>query len=207
MTATTLRRCAGSTRFGFESHEAPIADFPAQPSGKDGLGRMCKVHWNQYTAGLARDAKARKAVTPDADLTNARNEMEHSLQVREKKAGERKRITTPKSERQAEGTVVDATEAQKAEIAALEAEIEAVGGPETDAGQAFIEAAATKSAAARTGKAARVGQATGRKPSVATLERWSAAGEMQATDGCTPVEDDGHCEHGNPSWMLELALI
>jgi hypothetical protein len=22
---------------------------------------MCKVHWNQYTAGLARDAKARKA--------------------------------------------------------------------------------------------------------------------------------------------------
>jgi hypothetical protein len=22
---------------------------------------MCKVHWNQYTAGLAREAKARKA--------------------------------------------------------------------------------------------------------------------------------------------------
>jgi len=42
-------------------HEAPVEDFPRQPSQKDGLGRMCKTHWNEYTAGLARDAKARKA--------------------------------------------------------------------------------------------------------------------------------------------------
>ena len=56
-----LRKCIGSTRFGIEPHEAPVEDFPKQPSQKDGLGRMCKVHWNQYTAGLARDAKARKA--------------------------------------------------------------------------------------------------------------------------------------------------
>jgi hypothetical protein len=26
---------------------------------------LCKVHWNQYTAGLARDAKARKAASAD----------------------------------------------------------------------------------------------------------------------------------------------
>jgi len=58
---TTLRRCIGSERFGIDAHEAPVEDFPRQPSQKDGLGRMCKVHWNQYTAGLARDAKARKA--------------------------------------------------------------------------------------------------------------------------------------------------
>ena len=58
---TTLRRCIGSVRFGIEPHDAPVEDFPRQPSQKDGLGRMCKVHWNQYTAGLARDAKARKA--------------------------------------------------------------------------------------------------------------------------------------------------
>ena len=58
---TTLRRCIGSARFGIEAHEAPVADFPAQPSQKDGLGRMCRVHWNVYTVGLARDAKARKA--------------------------------------------------------------------------------------------------------------------------------------------------
>jgi hypothetical protein len=61
-----LRKCIGSTRFGIESHEAPTDDFPVQPSQKDGLGRMCKVHWNQYTAGLARDAKARKEASPDA---------------------------------------------------------------------------------------------------------------------------------------------
>ena len=62
-----LRKCIGSTRFGIEAHEAPVADFPVQPSQKDGLGRMCKVHWNQYTAGLARDAKARKAATTEGD--------------------------------------------------------------------------------------------------------------------------------------------
>ncbi len=58
---TTMRRCIGSTRFGIEPHEAPVEDFPRQPSQKDGLGRMCRTHWNEYTAGLARDAKARKA--------------------------------------------------------------------------------------------------------------------------------------------------
>jgi len=58
---TTTRRCIGSKRFGIEAHEAALADFPVQPSQKDGLGRMCKAHWNAYTAGLARDAKARKA--------------------------------------------------------------------------------------------------------------------------------------------------
>lgn len=55
-----LRRCIGSDRFGIEPHDAPIGDFPTQPSQKDGVGRMCKLHWNQYTAGLARDAKARE---------------------------------------------------------------------------------------------------------------------------------------------------
>jgi hypothetical protein len=56
-----LRRCIGSKRFGIEPHEAPVEDFPRQPSQKDGLGRMCKTHWNAYTAGPARDAKARRA--------------------------------------------------------------------------------------------------------------------------------------------------
>ena len=56
-----LRRCIGSARFGIEPHDAPINEFPAQPSQKDGLGRMCAEHWRTYTAGLAREAKARKA--------------------------------------------------------------------------------------------------------------------------------------------------
>jgi len=60
---TTTRRCIGSARFGIEGHEAPIEDFPRQPSQRDGLARMCKTHWNAYTAGLARDAKARKAAS------------------------------------------------------------------------------------------------------------------------------------------------
>ena len=63
-----LRKCIGSTRFGIEPHEAPVEDFPKQPSQKDGLGRMCTTHWNQYTAGLAREAKARKLA--DAERTN-----------------------------------------------------------------------------------------------------------------------------------------
>src|SRR5688572_13482035 len=70
MTKTAiLRKCLGSKRFGIEAHEAPIEDFPVQASQKDGLGRMCKTHWNQYTAGLARDAKARKAAATGQEAT------------------------------------------------------------------------------------------------------------------------------------------
>ena len=55
------RRCIGSAKFGIEAHDAPPGDFPAQPSQKDGLGRMCKAHWNQYTTALRKAALARKA--------------------------------------------------------------------------------------------------------------------------------------------------
>src|SRR5215210_3799838 len=60
-TKRTVRQCIGSERFGIKPHKAPVEDFPVQPSQKDGLGRMCKPHWRKYTAGLARDAKARTA--------------------------------------------------------------------------------------------------------------------------------------------------
>ena len=60
-TTLTTRRCIGSKRFGIEPHEAPVDDFPKQPSQKDGLGRMCIEHWQAYTVGLRRDALARKA--------------------------------------------------------------------------------------------------------------------------------------------------
>ena len=62
-----LRKCIGSVRFGIEAHEAPVADFPVQRSQKDGLGRMCKPDWNQYTAGLAREAKVRLAIETAAN--------------------------------------------------------------------------------------------------------------------------------------------
>ena len=62
------RRCIGSTRFGIEAHEAPADEFPAQPSQKDGLGRMCKPHWRQYTNALRKAAVARKAIEATSDV-------------------------------------------------------------------------------------------------------------------------------------------
>ena len=58
-----MRKCIGSAKFGIEAHEAPVGDFPAQPSQKDGLGRMCKPHWTQYTRAL-RKAKAQGGTEP-----------------------------------------------------------------------------------------------------------------------------------------------
>ena len=63
---TDMRKCIGSAKFGIEAHEAPAAEFPAQPSQKDGLGRMCKPHWNQYTNALRKAALARKAAEGEA---------------------------------------------------------------------------------------------------------------------------------------------
>ena len=42
--ATKTRRCIGSARFGIEPRDAPVSQFPKQPSQQDGLGRMCTVH-------------------------------------------------------------------------------------------------------------------------------------------------------------------
>ena len=70
---STMRRCIGSSRFGIEAHDADADDFPVQPSQKDGLGRMCKPHWRQYTNALRKAAVARKAEeTPEAEEAEAR---------------------------------------------------------------------------------------------------------------------------------------
>ena len=60
-----LRRCIGSAKYEIVAHEAPVEDFPAQPSQRDGVGRMCKTHWNQYTTALRKAALARKAADAD----------------------------------------------------------------------------------------------------------------------------------------------
>ncbi len=60
-----LRRCIGSAKFGIAAHDAPVADFPSQPSQKDGLGRMCKRHWTEYTRALRQAALARKATAAE----------------------------------------------------------------------------------------------------------------------------------------------
>ena len=55
-TTTELRHCTGSTRFSIEPYEAPVNEFPKQPSRKDGLGTMCTEHWRAYVKGL-REAR------------------------------------------------------------------------------------------------------------------------------------------------------
>ena len=66
-----MRKCIGSAKFGIEAHEAPVGDFLAQPSQKDGLGRMCKPHWSQYTKNLRKAALARKAAEGGAATEEA----------------------------------------------------------------------------------------------------------------------------------------
>jgi hypothetical protein len=56
-----LRKCIGSIRFGIQAHEAPVGEFPVQPSQKDGLGRLCRPHWRAYTTALRKAATSAKA--------------------------------------------------------------------------------------------------------------------------------------------------
>jgi hypothetical protein len=62
-----MRKCIGSAKFGIEAHEAPVADFPVQPSQKDGLGRMCKPHWRAYTTALRKAALVRETANAPAE--------------------------------------------------------------------------------------------------------------------------------------------
>lgn len=43
-------------------------------------------------------------------------------------------------------------------------------------------------------------------PTIEDLVDWMAEGGCQTPDGCW-VEMDGHCSHGQPSWMLVLGMI
>jgi hypothetical protein len=64
---TELRTCKGSARFGIEPHDAPVSEFPNQPSRKDGLGTMCTEHWRAYVKALREARKAAAASGPEAD--------------------------------------------------------------------------------------------------------------------------------------------
>jgi len=44
------------------------------------------------------------------------------------------------------------------------------------------------------------------EPSMEDLEEMIFDGDCWATDGC-PIEPDGTCPHGHPSWLLRLGLI
>ena len=60
-TTSGMRRCIGSRTFGIDAHDASVDDFPVQASAKDGLGRMCRTHWTEYTRALRKASVARKA--------------------------------------------------------------------------------------------------------------------------------------------------
>lgn len=48
----------------------------------------------------------------------------------------------------------------------------------------------------------------GEQPDLTTLMQWmDTDGGCEATDGCWLVEPDSVCEHGHPSWLVELGLI
>lgn len=44
-------------------------------------------------------------------------------------------------------------------------------------------------------------------PTMEELEEDLHEGVTSAVDGCAPVEHDGHCQHGYPSWFLAKKLI
>lgn len=67
-TTTELRRCTGSARFGVEPHEAPVTEFPKQPSRKDGLGTMCTEHWRAYVRALREARKVAEATDEGATV-------------------------------------------------------------------------------------------------------------------------------------------
>jgi len=45
------------------------------------------------------------------------------------------------------------------------------------------------------------------EPDMDQLQDWVFDSVCEATDGCCPIEPDGMCEHGFPSWLLQLGLI
>ena len=120
-----LRRCIGSAKFGIEGHEAPPEDFPAQPSQKDGLGRMCKTHWKQYVTALRTAAVARKDEAPVSLVAVTLAQAD-------------KRVTARRT----------ATVAERKAAAKLPETVAEVGTPE---GQAALEAAAKEAQIARRG--------------------------------------------------------
>jgi hypothetical protein len=128
-----MRRCIGSTTFGIEAHDAPVIDFPVQPSQKDGLGRLCKPHWKEYVTALRKRALERKAAEAATEPTV---QSEAAARVATKRAA---RVAAAPEHSEA---APDAGESPgpKARRAKLEAKLAEVG-VETDEGQRVLEAA------------------------------------------------------------------
>ncbi|MBF6605926.1 MAG: hypothetical protein IVW53_10135 [Chloroflexi bacterium] len=123
-TITVVRTCIGSKTFGIEAHEAPIEDFPVQPSRKDGLGTMCRPHWTEYTRALRKASIASKAAGTALPVGTGTPPVVHGA----KKAKKPEPIRTV-----AESPAVTRRRAK------IEAELAAAGGAGTEAGQQILE--------------------------------------------------------------------
>jgi hypothetical protein len=142
---TDMRKCIGSAKFGIAAHDAPVGDFPVQPSQKDGLGRMCKPHWREYTNALRKAALARQAAPASvAEVDRA---------LADKPEG-KARAAKPVSTKPARGGTTPATTERVAKVRKAKALIDAIDvlpGPEhvaaiaTDEAQAALEALGTES--------------------------------------------------------------
>lgn len=128
---TDMRRCIGSKTYGIVAHEAPASDFPTQPSQKDGLGRMCRSHWNAYTTALRKASLARKAAEePTVELTVHRlSKVEQALAVAGKPKAPKPESTPVRNAK----SVVAATE-----TLAGKAYTDAVGSDEVQAALAVL---------------------------------------------------------------------
>jgi len=60
----------GRARFGIEPYEAPVSEFPKQPSREDGLGVMCTEHWRAFVKSL-REARVVAMTAEVATVTGA----------------------------------------------------------------------------------------------------------------------------------------
>jgi pyruvate/2-oxoglutarate dehydrogenase complex dihydrolipoamide acyltransferase (E2) component len=127
-----MRKCIGSAKFGIAAHEAPVGDFPTQPSQKDGLGRMCKPHWTEYTRALrkAKGGASKAASTGTPPIAHVSNQ--------QRRAAAQAAGKVPA----ADGTVpIVETPSVQVRRRKLGADLEAVG-VGTDEGQRILESAA-----------------------------------------------------------------
>ena len=141
-----LRRCIGSAKFAIEAHDAPPEDFPVQPSQKDGLGRMCKPHWNEYTTALRKAALARKGEAPTPAIGRADRQAEAArVSNQQRRAAAQAAGKVPA----ADGSVPRETPAVATRRARLGAKLAEVG-VASDEGQQILEAAGAREARGRT---------------------------------------------------------
>jgi hypothetical protein len=148
MNMAQVRKCVGSAKFWIEAHEAPIGDFPSQPSQKDGLGRMCKAHWREYVSGLARAAKARASGDAPAESTVQSQAADRVATKRAVNVAAATKLATAKKSRTAQPPAPEKV-AKVTKAKALVNAIDALPGPEhvaaivTDEAQAALEVLAT----------------------------------------------------------------